>query len=247
MKERLIYISVILALVISLGISLRGCYSKDHELQIANQNISALTDKTRETKNKLGKLQAERNIFMGDIETLKMLNADLMKEVEAQRGNIRVITGIATQFVIDTIRVPNQVEKINDSTYNIKFKYDKQYDSSNSITFRGNLPTYLKNDNGKISLESNNTTISDFNMRVKINTGIKEENGIYSVFAQTDFPGVKFDLQSAVIDPEKSFVQKRKGPFSLMVGGGVGYGLTQNGAAIVPSVGVFVGVNLLNF
>jgi len=209
--------------------------------------MQALMDSTRHVKNKLGQEQYEKKMFMDDIGTLKKLNADLMREVDSQNGKTRVVTKVVTQIVFDTIIVENKVDVLNDSTYLIGFKYNKDYDSVNSISFNGSIPATVTNKDGKLSLKSKTTTISEMSMKMKLYTGVKEENGSYSIFARTDFPGVKFDLDGAIIDPEKSFVEKKVGPFSVMLGGGVGYGFTSNGTGIFPSVGVFVGINLFHF
>jgi|694.fasta_scaffold19828_8 hypothetical protein len=247
MRERITYLATIAILVLAVIFMMKVCSSKDYELQIVNQNMEALMDSTRLVKNKLGQEQYEKKMFMGDVETLKKLNADLVKEADAQNGNTRVVTKVVTQIVFDTIRVENKVDMLNDSTYLIGFKYNKDYDSANAISFNGSVPATVTTEGGKLSLKSKTTTISDMSMKMKLYTGVKEENGSYSIFARTDFPGVKFDLDGAIIDPEKSFVDKKKGPFSVMFGAGAGYGLTSNGTGVFPSVGVFVGINLFHF
>jgi hypothetical protein len=246
MKERLTYIISIAVLLVALALMAKDCSSKNELLNMANQNAEALMDSTRLTKNKLDQEQYEKKIFMSDVETLKKLNSDLIKEADAQRGNTRVITKIVTKVVFDTIRMDNKVDRLDDSTFVIGFSYKKDFDSVNSMAFNGNVPTVVSIEEGKVSLKSNSTTISDMSMSMKLYTGIKEEGGTYSIFARTDFPGVKFDLDGAVIDPEKSFINK-KTPFSVMLGGGIGYGLTSNGTGVFPSVGVFVGINLFHF
>lgn len=247
MKERITYISIIFALIVIAGLSMRECSSKKTQLQQSQQNIDALLDSTRKTKNKLGQLQFEKTSFMADIETLKKLNADLVDEVEKQKGRVRVVTRVVTKFVFDTIYLDNKVSKIDDSTFNVSFSYLKQYDTNNSIGFNGSLPAQVKKTESGYELKSSKTTITDIDLRMKLFTGIKEEGGKYSIFARTDFPGVEFDLDGAVVDPQESFVKTSKSPFSLMLGGGIGYGITSSGAAIVPNVGVYIGINLFNF
>lgn len=247
MKERIIYISIIFALLVATGISINQCSSKSRQVSESQQNIDALMDVTRETRDRANRLQSERTIFMGDIETLKKLNADLVKEVEYQKGRVRVVTQIETRFIFDTIYLPNDVSKLNDSSFVINFEYAKEHNASNSIGFKGSVPAQVqKKDEGYI-LKSSNTTITDLNMKMKITTGIKEIDGKYTIFARTDFPGVKFDLDGAVVDPDESFSRKKKPLFSLMAGGGIGYGMTSTGAGIIPNVGLYVGINLLNF
>lgn len=247
MRDRIVYLSSIAALLITLAFVARECSSKDSELDIARQNIEALRDSTRKTVNELGKVQYERAVFAGDIETLKKLNSDLVAEVEAQKGKTRIITKIETKVVFDTIFIENRVRRVDDSSFVISFFYDKEFDPSNSIGFDGKLPAVVSLSNGNVSLLSSFTSISDLSINMKIYTGIKEDNGIYSIFARTDFPGVSFNLDGAIVDPEKSFVPKKQTPFSIMLGAGLGYGFTQSGTGVFPSVGIYVGLNLLNF
>jgi hypothetical protein len=247
MKERLTYIGAIAALVLVIVVLMNDCTSKSNQLQLSKQNMSALMDSSRKVSNLLKQVQYEKNIFMGDNEMLKTLNSDLMKEVEAQKGNTRVVTKIVTRTVFDTIRINNRVDRIDDSTFVISFAYKKAFDSLNALSFNGSVPATLSTNDGPLTIKSKATTISDLSMNMKIFTGIKEEDGIYSIFARTDFPGVKFDLDGAVIDPEKNFVAKNNGPFTVVFGGGLGYSLTSNVTGIFPSIGVFVGINLLHF
>jgi hypothetical protein len=247
MKERLVYISSIFALVAIVAFMARDCSSKNVELEIANQNIQALTDSTRMVKNELGKVQYERTVFAGDVESLKRLNGELVKEIEAQKGKTRVVTKIVTEVVFDTIFIENDVVKLDDSTFIIDFSYKKDYGESNSIGFNGRVPATIEKTNDGLSLRSSSTSISDMMLNMKIYTGIKEEGGAYRIFARSDFPGVKFDLDGAIVDPEKSFISKKQSPFSLMLGGGFGYGFTNSGTGFFPSIGLYVGINLLNF
>jgi hypothetical protein len=246
-KERITYLAAILILLVALAITVKQCSSNALQLKVANQNAEALIDTTRKVKNLLGREQYERKILMGDIQTLKKINTDLTKEIEQQRGNVRVVTKVVTKVVFDTIIIDNRVDIIDDSTYSISFKYLKNYDSLNSISFNGSVPAVVSLDGDNIVLRSKTTRITDLSMNMKLYTGIREEEGIYSIFAKTDFPGVTFDLDGAVVDPDKSFVKPSSGPFSFMVGGGIGYGITPNGPGFFPSVGLYVGINLFNF
>lgn len=247
MKERIIYISSILLLFSVIAFMMKDCSSKNHELEVANQNIRALTDSTRKVINELGKVQYEKSVFSGDIETLRKLNKELVEEAEAQKGDTRVITKVVTKIVFDTIMIDNRVAKIDDSTFTIDFSYRKDYDQLNSISFNGKVPTIIQQKDDSISLKSSSTMINDMSLNMKIYTGIKDENGTYAIFARTDFPGVNFDLDGAIIDPEKSFIHKKSSLFSLMLGGGFGYGYTSSGTGFFPSVGLYVGINLFNF
>lgn len=247
MKERTTYLITIGTLIIALLFAFNSCSNKDKELQVSRQNTQALLEKTKQTENSLGQLQFERASFMGDIETLKRLNHDLVKEIDAQKGNVRVVTKVVTKVVFDTVIINNKVDRINDSTFVINFEHSRAFDSANSVGFKGKVPALLSTIEGKPSITSQTTTIYDMKLDMKLYTGIREQDGIYSIFARTDFPGVKFDLDGAIVDPEKSFIDKKTSPFSIMLGGGLGYGITPSGNGVFPSVGVYVGINLFNF
>lgn len=247
MKERLTYIGIVMALSVVIAFMARDCSSKKRQINESQQNIAALLDSTRQTRNKIGNLQFERTIFMGDIETLKKINLGLMKEVELQKGKVRVVADVRTKLSFDTIYIDNRVSKIDDSTFVVNFDYLKSFDESNTMGFKGFVPTKIGSTDQGYYVSSMQTQIRDMDIRMKITTGIKDENGRYTIFAKTDFPGVKFDLNGAVIDPDESFAKKKAGIFSLTAGAGMGYGLTQSGAALIPSVGLYVGINLFNF
>ena len=246
MKDK-IYIITIIALITALLFSIKSCNSSQVSEQLALQNIEALKDSTRKTKNLLGQLQYEKTSFMGELNTLKKLNADLVKEAQSQNGNTRVITKIVTKVVFDTIIIENKVNRVDDSTFVIDFNYKKDFDTSNAMSFNGTIPAQVKTIGEGLSLESSVTTISNIDMKMKLYTGISEDNGIYRIFARTDFPGVAFDLDGAIIDPEKSFVLKKQENFSVILGAGLGYGATDSGLGFFPSIGLYVGLNLIKF
>lgn len=242
-----IFLGIIAALAIVLLFSFKSCSSKDSELQISRQNMAAQQEKTRKTENLIGQMQYEKAVFMGDIERLKGLNQDLSKELENQKGNVRVITKVVTKIVFDTIVVENRVNRLDDSSFVIGLNYRKDYDSSNGISFKGEVPVKVKKINEAYTLESSSSKISDLGLKMKIYTGLSEEDGIYRIFAKTDFPGVAFDLDGAIVDPEKSFADKGREYFTVVLGGGIGYGATTTGLGIFPSVGVYIGLNLFKF
>lgn len=247
MKNGTANIITIAVLTLALIFTMQQCISNKGSLNLLKQNIAALTGETVEATNMLGKLQYEKALLMTDVETLSALNADLAKELETQKGKVRVVIRYRTMIKFDTIVIDNTVKKLNDSMYVIDFRYNNSFDSTNSLTFNGSVPATITLKDKSLQLRSSKTTISDFGMTMKVYTGIEEQNGLYNIYARTDFPGVKFDLNGAVIDPEKSFAPKKNDRFSFVLGGGLGYGATTNGPGFFPSVGVFVGINLLNF
>jgi len=247
MKDQIKYMVVVAALTVSLLFSMQQCITNKKGLDLAKQNVAALTGTTQQATNRLGQIQYEKTAFMAEANALRALNSDLTKELEAQKGDVRVVIRYKTMIKLDTIVIDNTVKKLNDSMYVIDFRYNNSFDSTNSLTFNGSVPAAITMKDSNIQLTSSNTTISDLGMTMKVYTGIQEQNGLYNIYARTDFPGVKFDLDGAVIDPEKSFVPKKNDRFSFVLGGGLGYGATTNGTGLFPSVGIFVGINLLNF
>jgi hypothetical protein len=244
-KKDLIFSAVILGLCIALFASIKSCSSKQRDINEANQNIEALRDVTKKSVDALGRAVYERMVYIGDIETLKKLNSQLTKELIAQKG--KTITGASTTIGVDTIFVDNYIYKTGDSTFSIKFNYEKNHDSLNSIAFKGTTPIRIRTKDSNLVLDSKQSTIEDFKLRIKIFTGIKEEDGKIKAYARTDFPGVYFDVEGAVKDPEKPFINDNK-RFSLSIGPSIGYGISPSGQlGIIPALSLTVGLNIINF
>lgn len=245
-KRDLLFTSIIFVLCVALFISIKSCDSRQKEVNEANQNIEALKDVTKKSVDALGRTVYEKMILMGNMETIEKLNADLAKELKATKA--RLVTIASARIKVDTIRINNNIFKTSDSTFDISFKHKKDFDTLNGISFNGKIPVKIGADSAsKLWIRSDYTTIEDFKLRIKIFTGIKEEDGKWKAYARTDFPGVEFDVDGAVRDPEKSFVSNNK-IFSVTIGPSFGYGIAPNGQlGFVPSLGLMVGLNIINF
>lgn len=247
-KERIIYLGTIIILLIILIFSYRSCTSQKNQIDELSQNVAALRDSTKKMKDLLGRVIYEKNIYLATAENLKKLNAELAKEVDAN-NETRVVTKVVTILKIDSSYAKNFVNKINDSTFLIIFKHNFFKDSSNYLTFNGSVPVKILVDSLKkvISLSSDSTKISDFDMKLKVFSGIKKDGDKYNVYARTDFPNVSFDVDGAVIDPSKSFTTSNRGVFALVLGPALSVVRINGETSFLPSIGISVGINLINF
>lgn len=246
MKERLAYSAVILVLAVALALSIKTCSKKEQETGILEQNIEALRDTTRKTKDLLGREQYEKKVYMVAAETLKKINEELKKELEANPG-AKTITKFLTRIVIDSSYAKNFVDRLGDSSFVITFKHRYGVDTSNTFSFSGRLPVRITKDKERPAIISDSTKIYDFDLRMKVISGIKKTGNTYSTFARTDFPGVSFDLDGAVIDPETPFVPSRNKLFSFVIGPAFSVVQTNGQTSFLPSISMCVGLNLINF
>jgi hypothetical protein len=190
----------------------------------------------------------EKNIYLTTAETLKKINSELSKEVDAN-VETRTITKIVTKLVIDSSYAKNFVKRINDSMFTVTFSHNFTKDSSNYLSFNGKVPIKISADslNKLITLSSDSTKISDFILKMKVFSGIKKDGDKYNVYARTDFPNVTFDMDGAVIDPSKTFTTSSRGWFSLVLGPAFSVVQVNGQTSFLPSIGISVGINLINF
>lgn len=236
-RQRNILIVLMFMLLCGIGYLFNRNSKLQMNLNVSNQNIKALTDSVRVSKNKNGDLEYSKNILVSEKNDLKSLNKDLSNELEKEKGKIFEITKFVNTITIDTLYLTNTVIKYNDGSNGLKWTYDTIYDSENERHLAG-VSNFIIDTNGYIIPLA--TLITTDDIKFNIITGLRESNGNIEVFVRSNYPNfVTNDLSSAIIDPHKHPVLKKfTKPKRWGIGPYGGFGLGTN---IFPHTNIGVG------
>lgn len=193
------------ALVICIFLWVQSCNSYKNDLNRSNNNFETYKDSTHKIILKNGQFEYERKMYLLEKDELEKYNADLKKELDKEKGNVKIITG-AKVVIHDTIIIEDttsKYKKINDSTFFLPWHFeDKTLGFYKSIS--GNTTFILSIDSVK-ELKKIKSSLTDYKFSFDIVTGIKEESkGTYKIFIRTkdDNKNISFDnIEGAILDP----------------------------------------------
>jgi hypothetical protein len=197
----------------------------------AHQNISALTDTIKKVKLKNGELEFSKAGYIGDIETLKKVNAGLAKEVEKEKGTVVNLNRIVILLeqdrddlrkYIDSLKlILKEPIKLNDTTYLVPWTLPFTYDSTNFDIWTGQTkvgltaatnkviltrnPITNKFDFSQIKVTNEGTEMLSRKTQIELVWGQKWEKGQLRVFARSKYPGFSVTNMDGVLInvPEK--------------------------------------------
>ena len=190
------------------------------------QNIKALTDSLSKSENKNGDITFDKALASMSKEELKKSFPELFDKLEAEFGEVKVITHTVVKYV-NTGSVINKIAKLDSNQFALNSIY---YSSDSSIYIDATNTFFAKIDSSnlsKIKLDIKNG-VSKYNkieFKTGFSTGIKEKDGIYSIFLTPDNKSIVVtDLKGA--DVSNMFINnkditKRK---RFSVGPYIGYG-----------------------
>lgn len=199
---------IVFAVIIVCLLMSTTCTSR--RLNVANNNITALTDTISTYKLKNGALMYEKQGFILEKQELEKyldISKKEVKELEKKlSASIATISKLQTQIHVDTIRTHDSIYITSDSVFHNKFNYQDQW-------------LYLKgNTDFTFSPLSSSTTIDEISINASLKIGTSEDN---KWFATCDNPYLQFtSIEGANLEKAK---QKRWG-FGPTVTAGVGYG-----------------------
>jgi hypothetical protein len=246
-KQRNTLLIMLIGMSIILFFSLRSCSTNKNDLQISNQNNKALSDSVRVSKNKVGQLEASKNVLITEKNGLKELNADLASELKKEKGRVyelnKFILGIKNKPG-DTIKITNTVIIYPNGEYGLAWHHDTIYSANNSRNIIGVSKFRLKDS----TVIPTQTLITKDEINFSLVTGLREKGDNLEIFIRSDYPGFNaLNIDGAIIDPKKNpvfnkyVVQKKWG-----VGPYLGVGIGSN---LKPSLQIGIGIHysLLRF
>lgn len=218
-------------------------FKQHNDNKIANNNVIALSDTLKTTRNKVGEEVKSRQILLMNIDQLKSTNNELSLEVNklSAKDKKNLIDIAKADLTISILRDSLQLNDgleivINDSTAIYPYTFDKT-DSTRSIqgtisVAANKKPIYVK------AVIDNYTVNADITIRKEdTKTGIQ-------LFASSSNKNVKInDIKGSVIDLSAYNKYQKAKPFGI--GLHVGYGIS--GAGLSPYIGIGVSYNLIRF
>lgn len=236
--------NILLILVIILGVILlfttKSCNSLKTDLAVSNQNNKALSDSVRFSKNKVGELEASRNVLISEKRGLEKLSKDLAEEVKKEKGKVYSLN----KYILtignkpgDTVYIENTLIEYKNGEYGLDWKYDTIFDTENSRNLTG-ISKFKLVDGNIIPL---NTLITKDDVNFSLVTGLKEKDDNIEIFVRSNYPGFNvINLEGAIIDPKKNPVFKKFiTPKKWSVGPYIGFGFSSS---LTPSVQIGVGL-----
>ena len=180
------------------------------KLDIANNNIAALTDTVHTYQLKNGELMYEKQGYIlekKELEKYLEISKGEVKDLEKKLGSaLSTISKLHGQIKVDTIVAHDSVYLDQDSVYHNKFKYEDRW-----LVFNG-VSTFSFNPFNA------NTTINDISMDVPLKVGMSTDN---KWFVTSENPYVNFtSVEGANLAPSN----KKRFTLGIQVGVGPSFG-----------------------
>jgi hypothetical protein len=244
LRKDLIYIGAILLLIAITLFQCDGNRSLKTDLETAKTNITALQDTVTTSKNRIGQLQYERATLITSERGLKDLNADLAKEVDAQRGKIAQLNRIIS--IISTPK-PGPIGGTGASSgdpcdsigyYTAEWTSEQRFDENNFRALSATTQITVK----KKAVQTVQTEITRDDIGFDLITGLEKREGGYEIFVRSNYPGFRpTKIEGAFIPQNDLFPQQKKKNISVGVGPQIGLGMTP---ALVPTFYFGVGLGI---
>ena len=208
--------------------------------QVMQQNYRALVDTLRETKNKLGQIEYNQAAFVANMNELKTLNRVLYDKIEKVKGDVINFIAAGVTVKSDTLKLSNDLVKIDNETYGLKFKNTfAEPGFSNSLV---GMSTFKLRD---LTVFPGMTTISENTFKIDLEMGAKVVNNQYELFATCPSSRVKINYLNGVVKkdmiiPPSPRVKK------FHVGPYIGIGIDQT-FKFVPQIGIGLNYSLFSF
>ena len=173
------------------------------------QNIKALTDSLSKKQNKNGDITFEKALASMPKEELKKTFPELFDKLEAEFGEVKVITHTVVKY-INTGSVINKIAKLDSNQFVLNSIY---YSSDSSIYIDATNTFFARIDSSnlsriKLDVKSGMSKYNRIEFKTGFSTGIKEENGIYSIFLTPDNKSIVVtDLKGA--DVSNMFINNK--------------------------------------
>lgn len=201
------------------------------EIELAKQNILALTNQTTELQLKNGELISKNESYilqLNELEEQFNISKQETKELKKQLGSsLAYISQLESNVYFDTIiTIKDTTIYVNDGIQS-KFIFDNGW-----IDFKG-LSIYNDNDI--------NTNIYDLNVKVPLQVGLTND---YTIFVKSTNPYIHFtSIEGAVIDKSIIYPKKKRFNYGLQAGFGFNYGIINKQIDLGPYFGFGVEYN----
>lgn len=255
LNSRIFVIILIVVLLIFAAGECRRIQSLKDEVNVHDQNISALTDSLKFERTKNGALLVSVDGYIATEKELKKLNKNLWDEVNAQKGKVISLTNVIIVLKQDSAELAKTVDKlntiigamqqINDSTFVAPWTLAYTYDSTNYDVFRGRTQIGVVSKDPFV-LRHKNTYLLERKTQIELTWGEKVEKGKLRIFVKSNYPGFTVkSMEGVLIDPNnnplfKDLMKKRH----WFTGFGIGPELTTGWNILQAKPAIVVGVGI---
>jgi hypothetical protein len=225
------------------------------EIDVHDQNISALTDSLKFERTKNGELLVSVDGYIATEKELKKLNKNLWDEVHAQKGKVISLTNVIVVLRQDSTQLAKTVDKLNtiigtmqkldDSTFIAPWTLAFTYDSTNYDVFRGRTQIGISSKDPLV-LRHKNTYMLDRKTQIELTWGEKVEKGKLRIFVESSYPGFTVkSMEGVLIDPNnnplfKDLMKKRHWFTGFGIGPNIstGWNVFEAKPAVILGVGI---------
>lgn len=213
---------IIIVLCINTIFTVKGCQQYKEQ---NNQNLIALTDTIKYYTTKNGDTYVSKEMLIGDLNTLKLVNDSLFK----------VIKEMKLKKPESVVYIENQIDNGKKDTVwviNNDTVYEKKYLSKDF-----NFNNEYRELEGNVSLKDSTLSLSIDKDKVFFDYTLAIENN--KVYVKSNNPYIKYnDIQGIELPKPKKSI------WGITVGPSVGYGYDFNGKKFGPTIGINATVGL---
>jgi len=228
-KQQIILILIIIVLCINTIFTVKGCQQYKEQ---NNQNLIALTDTIKYYTTKTGDTYVSKEMLIGDLNTLKLVNDSLFK----------VIKEMKLKKPESVVYIENQIDngkkdtvwQISDPIYIVK--HDTLYENVD-LTKEFNFNNEFRELEGNVSLKDSTLSLSIDKDKVFFDYTLAIENN--KVYVKSNNPYIKYNNIQGIELPKP-----KKSIWGITVGPSVGYGYDFNGKKFGPTIGINATVGL---
>lgn len=226
-----------------------------------NQNLYAAKDSISVLVDENGKVRYEKGVLLGDLNNLSDKNRRLVDDISGLNNQILSLTNVIGSFNKDSIKteIGSYTQKDSLEIFEWNYKEEPYFSLTGLTTFKITI-----NDSSIIQVQDFTNTITNTNIDLGITTYITEvtkgENkGKLKTIVKSDNPYVSinnintilFDIPSSVLENNNlykpsEFNDKNK-KWNISVGPGIGYGLYNDRAILIPTLSVYIGRSIIRF
>jgi len=240
LNSRLFVVGVIVLLIMIAAGECKRIIDNNREINIHEQNVSALTDSLRFERTRNGALLVSIDGYISTEKELKLLNKGLWDEVTKQKGKVISLTNTVIKLRIDSAELAKHVdrlkvyigelEKIDTNHFEAPWVLPYKFDNDNFFSVNGRTRIGVLHNN-PLYLVHDTTYLTSFENSIKLTWGEKVEKNKLRIFVQSNFPGFTVgSLEGVLIDPNtnplfKDLMEKRHWFSGWSLGMGITPGL----------------------
>lgn len=245
-------IIVTVLMVIFMVLFLRECRDNKDLKAKSEQNVSALTDKLSQERNKSGELLSRTTAFAATLDELKKLNIDLYNELKKEKGDYITFTKLQQLFnKKDTIRLTDTVIKYPEDIFGLKWDYKRDttgfYQYLSGETKCKVLYDSTKLPKDRITLLDKGTNITKNSLGFDAYINVKRDQNNKVVVTAKTFNDEISIYPITTIDP--SILSPKKDNWILSTGVGAGLQKSLNSSNFNAGWGLYIvfGYRLYSF